>query len=360
MASDEHDLILERPTLHKLGATYILDWDVSKVRAQCRNIREHSDSLTSEITWTFWTGERWAILYRSQMNLNSPTTRGSISKALAERAKFPFNWRAAVDQLCILVPDSWRAGEPFVGLNDVEMLPEPPFLVERLLPEENATVVYGDGQAGKSFFAMGVALAVATGKPVGGRWKVARAGPVLYLDWETSKGDQALRMRRMGADTEFGPGPWPISYRRMTGPLADQVEAIMEWVQERNVALVIYDSLGWATGDELKEAGPAIRVMEATRAIGPTALILAHVTKDEAKKSGQGGPATIFGSKYFELAARYTWHITSTQDELDGIEGPSPTEHEGEQRQAVRPPVLPPGIRGTRWSDTPGGRGPIQ
>lgn len=320
MTGNDDGIVLERPDVWKSGSHWKVEWPQSQVRATCRNIREHSDSLTSEITWEFQAGTGgWVTLYRSQMNLNAPGTRSTVAKELAARADWSFNWRAAVDQLCILVPDSWRAGEPIVMLHDVVTPEEPQFLVDRFLPQGVTTVLYGDGQAGKSIVGLSLALAVANGQPFGGRWKVKSAGPVLYLDWETSKEDHAFREKRLWASGQYGEErAHPVYYGRMNGSLAEQVERIQDFVTERNIILVVYDSLGWATGDELKEAGPAIRVMDASRQIGGTSLFLAHITKQESRQRGKEGPASIFGSKFFELAARYTWEMSATQDELDG------------------------------------------
>lgn len=322
---DDDGLILERPTIHRMGSSFTAEWPTAGLMAVCRNMRQHSDSLTGEVTWQYWSGERWVTMTRSSLNFTQLTSP-ALTKSLESRFPGTFNFAGAIDQLRILVPDAWREGEPFILLGDHDVPDAPPFLVERLLPENNSTVIYGDGQAGKSIAAMGVGLSVATGKPYGGVYKVKRPGPVLYLDWETSADDQAFRFRRLRQSFVGPEEDAPrLYYRRMTGALADQVDTLTEFCEKNGVVLLIVDSLGWATGDELKEAGPAIRVMDAARAIGRTTLFVAHVTKDEARKEGRpgrggggGGKATIFGSKFFELAARYTWEVIGTQNELDG------------------------------------------
>lgn len=323
LSDPDGDLILERPVVHRLGNVYTAEWQNAGIMATCRNLRQHSDALTGEVTWQYWSAERWVTMTRSSLNFTQ-LTNPNLVKTLVLRFPGTFNFAGAIDQLRILVPDAWREGEPFILLGGHEVPDAPPFLVERLLPENNSTVIYGDGQAGKSIAAMGIGLSVATGKPYGGVYKVKRPGPVLYLDWETSADDQAFRFRRLRQSYVGKEEEAPqVYYRRMTGALADQVDTLTEFCEKHGIVLVIVDSLGWATGDELKEAGPAIRVMDAARAIGRTTLFVAHVTKDEARKEGRGGrggggKATIFGSKFFELAARYTWEVIGTQNELDG------------------------------------------
>lgn len=310
---------VERPIMHREGSTYIVEWVEGRVKAVCRNVREHSDALTSEVTWYASDGERWNTLFRSMFNMQAPQTRNTLSKILSERARFAFNWSAAIDQLAILVPDAWRAGEPFLLLAEVETETTPRFLIDRILPENDVVVLYGNGEAGKSLVSMGMALAVATGQDFAGRYKVSNPGPVLYLDWETHKDDQARRFRRMAKDLVPPPGfdTIPLHYRRMTGGLADQIEILAEFVDKHGIRFVVGDSLGFAVGEEPNEAGGAIRVMDAARSLQTSFLFTAHITKQETKQGGRGKSASIFGSKFFELSARATWEVRGGQNELD-------------------------------------------
>jgi AAA domain len=318
---DDGHLYQERPFIHKLGSTFIVEWEQMGVKASASTIHQHSDALTAVVTWEGKAGDRYVHWSEHSMNLTSLQTRAAVAKALAKRSRVADTdwWEGAVEQFSKLVRDKFLERKPEVLLDDVQVPDEPPFLVERLLPESNTTILHADGQAGKSIFAMGLAMSVSTGVPFAGRWKVRNPGTVLYLDWETSQVDQAIRKRRFTASGQFGDGPHRIRYQFMTGSLAAQVGDIQKLVDRYQPVLVIYDSLGWATGEDLTEAGAAIRVMDASREIGPTGLFLAHVTKDEARKASKDGTtATIFGSKYFELAARYVWYMTATQNELDG------------------------------------------
>lgn len=312
---------VERPLLHREGSSFVCHWEQSGVRAICRNIREHSDALTSEVTWEVQTADRWSILYRSMFNIHASATRSSLAKALAEMARFTFDWRTAINQLAIVVPDLWRQGEPVLRLADVETDSAPTFLIERILPEDDVTVMYGNGEAGKSLLLMGMQVAIASGQPYAGRWAVRNPGPCLYLDWETNQNDQRRRFGRLssGVPVPAGFDSLPIFYRRMTGSLADNFDVIQTTVDREGIRFVGGDSLGFAVGDDLDIAAAAIRVMDAARGLRTTFLFTAHITKEATRGVAKGQPATIFGSKFFELSARMTWEVRGGPNELDDV-----------------------------------------
>lgn len=317
---NEEPLPIEVPVLTNDGGVIHCNWQANFVRATAKGIKQHSDALSSEVTWYTWTGDRWAILYRSQFNLLAATTRNQLAQSLTERASFGFNWKQAIDQFCILVPDEFRSGEPFVMLDDVEAPATPPFLVEKILPLNQPTVFFGDGMSGKSTTAMHLATCILTGKPVGGVYKVNQPGPVLYLDWETNSDGQAPIYKRCKAGLDI-PNEERLfmHYRRLWQPLAMEVETLREYCSKYGIRLVVIDSIGPAVGGDINDAGEAMRFISAQRALNCTTLMVAHVSKADAKKGDKAkAGTTIIGSKFFELLVRHSWELRSQQNELDG------------------------------------------
>jgi putative DNA primase/helicase len=73
----------------------------------------------------------------------------------------------------------------------------PPFLLDPVLAPGTAALIYGPAGVGKSFLALGLALAVASGGSVLG-WTAPRPHDVLYLDGEMSPQAVAARLRLFG------------------------------------------------------------------------------------------------------------------------------------------------------------------
>ncbi len=71
------------------------------------------------------------------------------------------------------------ARHQFFSFADLERLPRPLWLVEGLLVEETTSVLSADSGSFKSFFALDMALCVATGRPFHGRQ--VKAGAVVYV-----------------------------------------------------------------------------------------------------------------------------------------------------------------------------------
>ena len=69
-------------------------------------------------------------------------------------------------------------------LRDVWNQADPEPLIEGLLGQRENTCWYGTKKLGKSFLALDVALAVATGSPALCRLPVRLAGPVVYFTGE--------------------------------------------------------------------------------------------------------------------------------------------------------------------------------
>lgn len=86
-------------------------------------------------------------------------------------------------------PESWRL------LNDVELLdlPDPKFIVERILQERSFGVVYAPPGAGKTTFVAGLLTAIATGRDWFGH-RVCLAGPSVYVGAEDPSGFK-MRLR---------------------------------------------------------------------------------------------------------------------------------------------------------------------
>jgi hypothetical protein len=101
----------------------------------------------------------------------------------------------------------------------------------------------------------------------------------------------------------------PIEYRRMTSTLADSVDSLQQIKKDKDIKLLIIDSLGPAARGNLNDPEPAIRYHEALRRLEITSLTLAHCSKDQLTRK-----RTIFGSVFFTNLARAVWECKSEQE----------------------------------------------
>jgi len=129
----------------------------------------------------------------------------------------------------------------------------------------------------------------------------------LYLDYETDANEIIWRAKSL--QIGMGLPPFSINYRRCNAPLANDIESIQNIINDTKAEAVIIDSLGYASGGELKESSPAISFFSALRQLKPTSLILAHTSKDKEAKV-----RSVFGSAYFSFAARSIWEARKSQE----------------------------------------------
>ena len=103
-----------------------------------------------------------------------------------------------------------------------------------LLYEGEPTLIYADGDTGKSLFATGATVAVHSGTALPGGLKPARAAVAAYLDWETSRDAVDERLGLIAAG--LGIDPPSVLYKRMVRPLVDEAPALAVEFAHRGVA----------------------------------------------------------------------------------------------------------------------------
>lgn len=260
--------------------------------------------------------------YKQRMNLRSGSSRSSLETALNKHFKKDagVNWTLAMSKAWDAAETAFRRASQPIGLSEDDDVSET-FLIPDLLPEEGATILFGDGSAGKSYLAAGIAAAVSVGFDFADRPAVQRN--VLYLDWETTARTWKRRMHRvlegMGFDASLASG-LPVHYWRPAGrPLVEVVAEVRAMVADLGIGLVIIDSGGFACDGPPEESQPAINFWNALGRIDATKLVLCHVSKEALK--GPNPPDRPFGSQYWHNGARRTWYVArSSEPEADQVE----------------------------------------
>lgn len=170
---------------------------------------------------------------------------------------------------------------------------EPPDeLIEGLLTLASLTVLYGDSNSGKTFFALSLATAIATGEPCYGR-KVD-PGLVLYLASE-APGSIWSRMQALkkhhGCDLRsLAMVPVPLNFYAGDTDVSDVFEVVRAIEAEKGqpVRLIIGDTLArmsaGANENSGEDMGPVMaRFDRLAQATGAAVLIIHHSGKDQAR-----------------------------------------------------------------------------
>lgn len=271
------------------------------------NIRrgKESSGIHAHVTTTLNDGTGTVVGW-APLQLGSPPSRktylGECSAALTP---------GAFREICRQVDLHWRAS--FSPTTLVSRKPSPnSWLVPGWIPLGATSVLYADGDTGKSFFALHFAVSALAGRPFG-PWAIAPVRRVLFLDFED---DQVTHEERLHGI--LGPANLPEPGDRLRyldmgdAVLSDVIDRVRYLCASEQIDLVIIDSLAAAAGGEVEGAEAAIRTLKACRALtGVTRLVLGHVNAVGAAQS-EGIPR-LYGSVYNRNHARATIYLAKEE-----------------------------------------------
>lgn len=288
-------------------------WDITNqgIVLRADRLHESGEVLTAEVVV-----ERapQGHLLRTRINLLAAQTRASLAKQIGNlEGGRGFDWAVALERFFDGVLALEREGPPFERIGRRPVRPQPPFLLRPMLYVGKPTILFGEGGVGKSSLAAAVAVAVQTGVAALDAWQVMASGNVLVLDWEGDGDDWNDAVARVCAGLRME--PMELHYRRMRGPLDADVHRIAAYCDENDVALVIVDSVTWAT----REAGrgsvdePVKRLFDALRIIGRSSLLIDHKSKAAIADDLTTGASPI-GSIVKVNAARATFELRKADD----------------------------------------------
>lgn len=296
------------PELRREGFDLVLTWP-DGVAFALTGIRDSRDGVRGELTVT----QDHRRLSWGSFSLSSTTVRETLRKKLETTAPGP-PWGVRLEEAAWRLTQAAREGEPLVTLTGT-VTSAARALLPRVLYEGEATSVFGDGDTGKSLFALALAAAVQSGVALPFGLVPARAVTVAYLDWETSRDTAEERLGLLAAG--LGVDPPPILYKRMTRPLVDEATALAADFTHRQVGLVIVDSKMFAVagGDGAAFHEPITAFYNALRLFAPAAsLVLNHITGADARG---GGPARPFGGAFAFNGPRLIWEARRDTDVTD-------------------------------------------
>jgi hypothetical protein len=289
-----------RPDVRRDGDCWSLTWAEIGVGFGIDRLRDASDGLKGELTAvSVAPGANGVLAGPVILNLLSTRSQVETANKLEKRANGSYgavDWDQLISQACAVVAKEYRAPAPLIDLDAVEDIEEVDYLIPGLVPAEETTVLYGDGESAKSLTAMRIAYSVSMNIPLPWGGMPAQTGNVLYLDWETNPRTVALRFKRLAAAE--GTGLPKIKYRQCFRSITDELPSVREDISKHNICLVVVDSIGYAATGSLTEDDTARVAMNAMRQMSPaTRLVVAHVSREAALQAR--GKVKPFGSAFF-------------------------------------------------------------
>lgn len=272
-------------------------------------VERYTDDGSAELWFYLGKGENKPLIHTTRANLLATPTMNSLVKRL-EKNSADIPWTDVLTYITGKTIEIARRGEPAEEIwpsEDDDL--KPSYLLEPILYLNHPAVLFGDYGSLKSLFALATAYVVQLPYHDNnlGLITAKESTKCLYLDYEDDH--SSFRRRWSALERGFGKGAMPILYRRMTAPLADSVDQLRRIKDDRDISLLIVDSLGPAARGNLNDPEPAIRYHAALRQLGVTSLTLAHTSKDQLTKK-----RTIFGSVFFTNLTRSVWECKAEQE----------------------------------------------
>ena len=241
-------------------------------------------------------------IHQARVNLVSTTARRTLIRELETRAS-ELPWAGMVEELCVRVLNAYRQGEPLIQMAEHQVSDSLAWRLAPLLEEGQSTVFYGQGETGKTWIALLLALGITAPTAVVGF--SPEPGNVLYLDYETRPDDiwHRLDMITNGLGISIPDG---FYYRRMLQSLAADTEVVQRYVIEKNISLVVVDSAALAAMEPEKSEG-ATAYFQALRSLRCTTLTVAHT-------EATGKQDRPFGSIFWRNIPRANFRFRSNSD----------------------------------------------
>lgn len=198
---------------------------------------------------------------------------------------------------------------PILGVDQIERLPDPEYLIADILPQGGSAQVYGRKGSCKTFLVVDWGLCVASGRDWNGHR--VQCGPVVHV---FAEGQGGIKKRLKAWEAEFGPLPQQFYAVPVAVNLLElkQVEKLVRTIRSvcGDPSLIIFDTLHRCTpgAEENNSAwgGAVISAMDAVRQQWPraTTVVVHHPGKNQEK--GPRGHSSLEGALDTIVAVKKT------------------------------------------------------
>jgi hypothetical protein len=181
-----------------------------------------------------------------------------------------------------------------------EDIPEQVWLVEGLVPHNSFTIVSGQPSSYKTWFALYMAICLATHQPMFGRFNTCQSG-VLIVDEESGRHLLHRQLTKLGATKGL-----PILLRSYHDFMltADNVALLLLDCMAHDIKTVVFDSLSVihdGNENEATDMAPRLKHLQKLTSKGIAVIVIAHNRK-QGQFPGSGG-SEIRGSSAIFAAA---------------------------------------------------------
>lgn len=300
---------MNKPKISNRINGYTYSWIDEKLTVDVSHLRVQNGKVECELLFsTDAPGINKLIKPEARYNIVSPNAQQNLIKELAKLTE-EFDWQTVIGTLIHDVVSRARKGEPSHILFTDDVITPPEYLLYPLLLKKQPTVIYGEQGSGKSTLSIAIATCLEMPwieNPLG---LDAPLMPVhcLILDWETEKNITAWQLKCFQKGMNLP--PYSIAYYPCRMPLVEDIARIQELIAERDVEVIIVDSVGAACGGDLKEPDMALQFFNALRSLNVTTLLIGQTSKDTLSRK-----KTMFGSVFFEYMCRSIWELKKTQE----------------------------------------------
>jgi len=318
-----------RPDVQRDGDTWLLTWLDQGFGIGFDHLETtRSDGLKAEVTVE--SNIEGRLAGPATLNLLSVRSQSEVAGICADRNGHSRDeWKAVFIQACAIVAQEYRAPSPTIRMRDFKQSGPIKYIADKLIPKGESTLLYADGESGKSLLAQRIALSYAGGLDLPWGEPIREQGNVLYLDTETNSDAVGTRLRRLAIGMGLGGldeldheifyrGTDNVSHSYL-GLLDHEIADIRAQISRDRIGLVIVDSISYAIDGSLVEDGPARLATRLLRQMAPaTRLVTGHVNADTAKQThGKGRP---FGSVYFWNGMRSCIEVRSSEERNEALQ----------------------------------------
>ena len=251
--------------------------------------------------------EGYSPPFSQRIDLRSASARKSLATDLNSAygdKKAGFNWVLLLNVACNQVIDAIQKEQQPVNVEN-EAYEDLPFLASPFLQQSVSNLLFAQSEAGKTWFALRLALSLATGDPFL-TYPMPSGKKTLYLDYEDSQRTFTNRLYNICAGTgkkfkEIAPF---IHYYKPTGSFRANTEQTKSMIERLGYDLLIIDAGGDAAGGSPSDEEKVLDLFNALEEIRCTKLILHH-----EPKYVQSEAAAFYGSMYWKARSRVAWRL---------------------------------------------------
>ena len=187
------------------------------------------------------------------------------------------------------------------------------FLLKPFLQENEANMVFGNSEVGKTYFALYMAACAAAKRDFFGN--ETKPFKTLMLDYEDSVGSLTNRLHELsrGLEMPFDTLATAIEYYKPEASLKEETEIVAKMVEANGYSLVIIDAGADASGGSPNDETKVLEMFNALNNIPCTKLIIHHEPKNVIGLSPENA---YYGTAFWRSRCRTVWRLTV--EEHDG------------------------------------------